>query len=84
MSEKQKVHQFSKTLCGVSIFHSIWVLPKFILTLREYQKTVNLLKKEKVFFNWDSFYRRLNSHYKAWSYNKRLKHKKIKASRKSL
>ena len=76
MSWKQKVHQFSKSLCGVSIFHSIWVLLKFILTLREYQKTVNLLKKEKVFFNWDSLYRRLNSHCKAWSYEKKIKAQK--------
>ena len=35
--------------CG---FHySIWVLLKFIFTLWEYQKTLNLLKKEKVFYN---------------------------------
>ena len=73
MSWKQKVHQFSKSLCGVSIFHSIWVLLKFIFTLREYQKTVNLLKKEKNFFNWDSLYAKLNSHYKTWSYKRKIK-----------
>ena len=76
MSWKQKVHQFSKSFGGISIFHSIWVLLKFILTLREYQKTVNLLKKENFFFNWDSLYRRLNSHCKAWSYEKKIKAQK--------
>ena len=40
---------------------------KFIFSLREYQKTANLLKKEKVCFNWDSLYAKLNSHYRAWS-----------------
>ena len=30
------------------------------------------------FFDWDSLYARLNSHYKAWSYKKK-RHKKIKA-----
>ena len=35
------------------------------------------------FFNWDSLHASLNSHYKALSYKKK-KHKKIKASRKSL
>ena len=36
-----------------------------------------------VFFNWDSRYARLNSHYMAWIY-KEKKHRKIKAYRKSL
>ena len=40
-------------------------------------------QEPSVFFNWDSIYARLNSHYKAWSYRKK-KHKKIKAYRKSL
>ena len=35
------------------------------------------------FFKWDSLHARLNSHYKAWSYNKKV-HKKIKVYRKSL
>ena len=35
------------------------------------------------FFNWDSLYAKLNSHFKAWSYTKK-KHKKIKAYRKSI
>ena len=35
------------------------------------------------FFNWDSLYARLNSHYKAWTY-KEKKHKKIKTYRKSV
>ena len=56
---KQKVHQFLKSLRGVSIFYSIWVLLKFIFALREYKKTVNLLKKEKK-INWDSIHARLN------------------------
>ena len=59
---KAKVHHFLKSLHGISIFYSIWVLLKFIFTLREYQKIMNLLKKEKVFFNWDSLHARLNSH----------------------
>ena len=50
MSWKQKVHQLSRSLREGSNFYLIWVLLKFIFTLREYQKTVNLLKKEKVFF----------------------------------
>ena len=36
-----------------------------------------------IFINFLSTPARLNSHYKAWSYNKK-KHKKIKAYRKSL
>ena len=45
-------------------------------------KGVQSLKK--IFFlNWDSFHARLNSHCKAWSYEKK-KHKKIKAYTKSL
>ena len=76
MSWKQKVHEFAKRLHGVSIFYSIWVLLKFIFTLREYQKTVNLLKKEKNYFDWDSLHARLNSHYKAWSYKKKIKAQK--------
>ena len=54
MSWKQKVHQFLKRLRGISIFYSIWVLLKFIFTLRGYERTVNLLKKERVFF-WLGF-----------------------------
>ena len=85
MSWKQKVHQFLKSLPGVSIFYSIWVLLKFIFTLKEYQKNVNLLKKENVFFKigiqstqgWTATTRH-------GVIRKRLKHKKIKASRKSL
>ena len=76
MSWKQKVHEFSKSLHGVSIFYSIWVLLKFIFTLREYQKTVNLLKKEKKIFNCISLHARLNSQYKAWSYKKTIKAQK--------
>ena len=41
------------------------------------------IRRESFFFNWDSLYARLNSHYKAWSY-KNKKHKKIKAYRKFL
>ena len=75
MNWKQKVHQLSKSLHGVSIFYSIWVLLKFIFTLREYQNTVNLLKKWRK-INWDSLHARLNSHYKAWSYKKKIKAQK--------
>ena len=35
------------------------------------------------YFNRDSLYTRLDSHYEAWSYKKK-KHKKIKAYRKSV
>ena len=76
MDWKQKIHQSSKSLRGVSIFYSILVLLKSIFILREYQKTVNLLKKKKVFYNWDSLHARLNSHYKAWSYKKKIKAQK--------
>ena len=37
----------------------------------------------KFFFNWDSLYAMLNSHYKVWSY-KNKKNKKIKACMNSL
>ena len=47
MNWKQKVGQVLRCLHGVSLFYSIWVLLKFVFTLREYQKTANLLKKEK-------------------------------------
>ena len=36
-----------------------------------------------IFFNWGSLHIKLNSHCKAWSYNKK-KHKNIRAYRKSL
>ena len=49
MSWKQKVHQFFKSLRGVSIFYSIWILLKFIFTLREYQKTESVKKRNKIF-----------------------------------
>ena len=35
------------------------------------------------FFNWDSIHATLNSHYEAWSYNKK-KHEKIKTNRTSV
>ena len=69
---------FSVKICmGFSIFDSILFLLKFILTLKEHQKIVN------PFFNWHAFHARLSSPYRAWSYKKK-KHKKIKASKKSL
>ena len=36
------------------------------------------------FFNWDSLYARLNSHYEAWSYKKKKSTKKITGYRKSV
>ena len=56
-------------------FHFLFHLgfTKVYFTLKAYQKTVNLFKKEQVFFSWDSLYARLNSHYKAWSYKKKIK-----------
>ena len=75
---KHKVHHFSKSLYGISHFDYVLFLLKFVFTLGEHQKNVNLF-----FFNWDSFHVRLNSHYKVWSYKKK-KHRKIKASSKSL
>ena len=74
MSWKQKFCQFLRSLHGVSIFYSIWVLLKFIFTLGKHQKTVDLLKKEKN--NWDLLHARLNSHYKAWNYKKKIKAQK--------
>ena len=57
---------FSLKVCvRFSIFDSILFLLRFIFTLREHQKTVNL------FFNWNLFHARLISHYKAWSYKKK-------------
>ena len=41
------------------------------------------IKRHLFFLNWDSLHARLNSHYKAWSYEKK-KHKKIKACKKSV
>ena len=41
------------------------------------------INRQDFFFNWDSHYARLNSHYEAWTYKKK-KHKKIKAYRKSI
>ena len=40
-------------------------------------------RMKHIFFNWGSLHIKLNSHCKAWSYNKK-KHKNIKAYRKSL
>ena len=70
---KHKVCLFSKSLRAIFHFYSILFLLRFIFTLREHQKIVNL------FLNWDSFDASLISLYKAWSYKKK-KHKKIKAS----
>ena len=82
---KQKVHQFLKSLRGVSIFYSLWVLLKFIFTLREYKKTVNLLKKEKVFLKLGFTPCKTEQPLQGMELQgKRLKHKKIKASRKAL
>ena len=50
------------------------------ITLNSYY--ILQIQRKKLFFNWDSLYARLNSHYKAWSYKKK-KHKKIKGYRKS-
>ena len=38
-------------------------------------QSLDLLRLE-FFFNWDTCYARLRSHYKAWSYKKK-KHKKV-------
>ena len=37
-------------------------------------KTIPLI--QAFFFNWNSPHARLNSHYEAWSYKKKKKHKK--------
>ena len=37
----------------------------------------------QAFFNWNSLHAMLNNHFEAWSY-KKVKHKKIKAYRKSV
>ena len=39
-------------------------------------KNCESVEKGKSFFNWDSLYARLNSHYKAWSYKKKIKAQK--------
>ena len=44
---------------------------------------MNLTRMTQFFLKCDSLHASLNSHYKAWSYEKK-KHKKIKAHRKSL
>ena len=48
---------------------------------KEYEVKTKMVQEN--FFNWDSFYARLSSHYDAWSYKKK-KHKKIRAHRKSV
>ena len=65
-------------------FYSIWVLLKFIFTLKEYQKTVNLLKKETVFLIGIHSMQGWIATTRHGVTRKRLKHKNIKASRKSL
>ena len=61
----------------------------FILTLLTYNSAkmvveiLHFLSYYYYFFNWDSLYARLNSHYEAWSYNKRSI-KKITGYRKSI
>ena len=58
------------------------VFTKVYFTLKEHQKTLNMLKND-FFFNWDSLHPKLSSCYKVWCYKKK-KHKKIKLSRKSI
>ena len=47
------------------------------VTKKEYQ--IHFFVWNNLFFNWDSFHARLDSHYKAWWSYKKKKHKKIKA-----
>ena len=46
-------------------------------------KTCKTERRKFFFFNWDSLHARLNSHYEAWSYQKRST-KKITGYRKSV
>ena len=71
---KKKIH----ILVDLGQLIERWNFPKQHTNLK-------LLNKEKFlfFFNWDSFYGTLNSHYEAWSYKKK-KYKKIKACTKSV
>ena len=61
--------------------------PLYLILLLKFclspSRTLHILQPITLFFNWDSFHARLNSHYKAWNYKKK-KHKKIKAYSKSL
>ena len=56
---------------------------KFHVEIRVFLMTCLLDLVSKIFFNWDSLHGRLNSHYEAWSYNKKTL-KKIKAYGKSV
>ena len=49
VSWKQKVHQFSKRLRGVSIFYSIWVLLKFIFIWGSIKNYESVNKGKRVF-----------------------------------
>ena len=65
-------------------FAIIFLTIIFVNLLHVFRNIVNLfymLTLTNIFFNWDSFHARLNSHCKACTYKKK-KHKKIKADRK--
>ena len=70
MSWKQKIHQFSKSFCRVSIYYSIWVL------LKSKRKKFFLIRIHSM-QGWTATTRHGDT-------RKRLKHKKTKACRKSL
>ena len=53
------------------------------MSLKASAPSLFLVKLVKFFFNWNSLHKRVNSHYKAWSYKKK-EHKKITAYRKPL
>ena len=67
---------------GIEGLNSFQSVHAHDLTYRDsFSLQVSLLKH--IFLNWDSLHARLNSHCKAWKYNKK-KHKTIKAYVKSL
>ena len=72
---KHKVHHFSESLCGISIFYSAF-FHKVYLYFEGATKTANLFKKG-FFLNWNLLHARLNSHNKARSYKKKIKAQKV-------
>ena len=69
------------TKSGKQRFHGITILGFFLVIKRENifnLKPLNfILFTFFFFFNWDSRHARLNSHYEAWSYNKKKAQKRL-------
>ena len=69
--------RMSKYLKKIAGYTPNWSEEAFII-----KKVKKLCHRLTFLFNWDSLHGRLNSHFGAWSYKKKM-HKKIKAYRKS-